>query len=106
MRNRFLSFISAACLASICYASLLCPTTALSLPEDCAAEDAGVFPAQSGQGAVESLASDRLPSDSVSFKASIDSSTYEYTGGAITPEVSVLAANGSELVNGLDFEVA
>lgn len=106
MRNRFLSFIGATCLASICFASLLCPTIAVSLPEDCAAEDAGVSLTQSGQGVVEFSDSDRLPSDSVSFNASIDSSTYEYTGGAITPEVSVLAANGSALVDGLDFEVA
>lgn len=106
MRNRFLSFISAACLASICFASLSCPTTALSLPEDCVPEDADVSLAQSGEGTFESSDSEQLPPDSVSFNATIDSSTYEYTGGAITPEVSVSAANGSSLTAGSDYDVS
>lgn len=106
MRNRFLSFISAVALISICFISLLCPSSAYSLSEDCAAEAANDSLVLAGQKTFDSSDNDSLPSDSASFKASIDSSTYEYTGGAITPEVSVLATNGSALVSGLDFEVS
>ena len=35
----------------------------------------------------------------------IDSSTYEYTGGTISPEVLVFVVNGSALTSGIDYEV-
>lgn len=48
---------------------------------------------------------DRLALDSADFKVFIDSSTYEYTGDTISPEVSVFVVNGSALTSGIDFEV-
>ena len=60
---------------------------------------------QAGLEAFGTLGGDRLTSDSVNLKASIDFSTYEYTGAAITPEVSVFAVDGSVLVNGINYEV-
>lgn len=47
----------------------------------------------------------RLALDSADFKVFIDSSTYEYTGDTISPEVSVFVVNGSALTSGIDFEV-
>ena len=60
---------------------------------------------QSGQEAFGTSGSDRLTLDSDNFKASIDSSIYEYTGDVITPDVSVLTASGSVLASGIDYEV-
>lgn len=48
---------------------------------------------------------DRLALDSADFKVFIDSSTYEYTGDTISPEVSVFVVNGSALTSGIDYEV-
>ena len=105
MRNCYLSFIGVVCLASICFTPLLCPTIAFSLPEDCAVLGADDSTDQSVQGPVVPSDGDRLPSDSVNFKASIDLSTYEYTGDAITPSVSVFADSGLNLTCGTDYEV-
>lgn len=105
MRNRYLSFIGVACLVSICFTSLLCPTIAFSLPEDCPVLGADISTDQSVQDPVGPSDSDRLLSDSVNFTASIDLSTYEYTGDAITPRVSVFAASGFMLTCGTDYEV-
>lgn len=105
MRNRHLSLFSAICLVSICFTPLICPTTAFSLSYDYAVEGADGSLVQAGQEAFGTLGGDRLTSDSVNLKASIDFSTYEYTGAAITPEVSVFAVDGSVLVNGINYEV-
>lgn len=104
MRNCYLSFIGVVCLASICFTPLLCPTIAFSLPEDCAVLGADDSTDQSVQGPVGPSDGDRLPSDSVNFTASIDLSTYEYTGDAITPSVSVFADSGLNLTCGTDYE--
>lgn len=105
MRNRHLSLFSAICLASICFTPLIWPTTAFSLSYDYAVEGADGSLVQAGLEAFGTLGGDRLTSDSVNLKASIDFSTYEYTGAAITPEVSVFAVDGSVLVNGINYEV-
>lgn len=105
MRNRHLSLFSAICLVSICFTSLIWPTTAFSLSYDYAVEGADGSLVQAGLEAFGTLGGDRLTSDSVNLKASIDFSTYEYTGAAITPEVSVFAVDGSVLVNGINYEV-
>lgn len=105
MRNRHLSLFSAICLVSICFTPLIWPTTAFSLSYDYAVEGADGSLVQAGLEAFGTLGSDRLTSDSVNLKASIDFSTYEYTGAAITPEVSVFAVDGSVLVNGINYEV-
>lgn len=105
MRNRYLSFIGVFFLVSIYFTSLLWPTVAFSLPEDCAVLGADDSTAQSVQGPVGPSDGGRLPSDSVSFTASIDSSIYEYTGDAIVPRVLVLADSGFKLTRGTDFEV-
>lgn len=105
MRNRHLSLFSAICLVSICFTPLIWPTTAFSLSYDHAVEGADGSLVQAGQEAFGTLGGDRLTSDSVNLKASIDFSTYEYTGAAITPEVSVFAVDGSVLVNGINYEV-
>lgn len=105
MRNRHLSLFSAICLVSICFTPLIWPTTAFSLSYDYAVEGADGSLVQAGLEAFGTLGGDRLTSDSVNLKASIDFSTYEYTGGAITPEVSVFAVDGSVLVNGINYEV-
>lgn len=105
MRNRHLSLFSAICLVSICFTPLIWPTTAFSLSYDYAVEGADGSLVQAGQEAFGTLGGDRLTSDSVNLKASIDFSTYEYTGAAITPEVSVFAVDGSVLVNGINYEV-
>ena len=105
MRNRHLSLFSAICLVSICFTPLIWPTTAFSLSYDYAVEGADGSLVQAGLEAFGTLGGDRLTSDSVNLKASIDFSTYEYTGAAITPEVSVFAVDGSMLVNGINYEV-
>lgn len=105
MGNRHLSLFSAICLVSICFTPLIWPTTAFSLSYDYAVEGADGSLVQAGQEAFGTLGGDRLTSDSVNLKASIDFSTYEYTGAAITPEVSVFAVDGSVLVNGINYEV-
>lgn len=105
MRNRHLSLFSAICLVSICFTPLIWPTTAFSLSYDYAVERADGSLVQAGLEAFGTLGGDRLTSDSVNLKASIDFSTYEYTGAAITPEVSVFAVDGSVLVNGINYEV-
>lgn len=105
MRNRHLSLFSAICLVSICFTPLIWPTTAFSLSYDYAVEGADGSFVQAGLEAFGTLGGDRLTSDSVNLKASIDFSTYEYTGAAITPEVSVFAVDGSVLVNGINYEV-
>lgn len=105
MRNRYLSFIGVFFLVSIYFTSLLWPTVAFSLPEDCAVLGADDSTAQSVQGPVGPSDGGRLPSDSVSFTASIDSSIYEYTGDAIVPRVSVLTDSGFMLTRGTDYEV-
>lgn len=105
MRNRHLSLFSAICLVSICFTPLIWPTTAFSLSYDYAVEGADGSLVQAGLEAFGTLGGDRLTSDSVNIKASIDFSTYEYTGAAITPEVSVFAVDGSVLVNGINYEV-
>ena len=105
MRNRHLSLFSAICLVSICFTPLIWPTTAFSLSYDYAVEGADGSLVQAGQEAFGTLGGDRLTSDSVNLKAAIDFSTYEYTGAAITPEVSVFAVDGSVLVNGINYEV-
>lgn len=105
MRNRHLSLFSAICLVSICFTPLIWPTTAFSLSYDYAVEGADRSLVQAGLEAFGTLGGDRLTSDSVNLKASIDFSTYEYTGAAITPEVSVFAVDGSVLVNGINYEV-
>lgn len=105
MRNRHLSLFSAICLVSICFTPLIWPTTAFSLSYDYAVEGADGSLVQAGLEAFGTLSGDRLTSDSVNLKASIDFSTYEYTGAAITPEVSVFAVDGSVLVNGINYEV-
>lgn len=105
MRNRHLSLFSAICLLSICFTPLIWPTTAFSLSYDYAVEGADGSLVQAGLEAFGTLGGDRLTSDSVNLKASIDFSTYEYTGAAITPEVSVFAVDGSVLVNGINYEV-
>lgn len=105
MRNRHLSLFSAICLVSICFTPLIWPTTAFSLSYDYAVEGADGSLVQAGLEAFGTLGGDRLTSDSVNLKASIDYSTYEYTGAAITPEVSVFAVDGSVLVNGINYEV-
>lgn len=105
MRNRHLSLFSAICLVSICFTPLIWPTTAFSLSYDYAVEGADGSLVQAGLEAFGTLGGDRLTSDSVNLKASIVFSTYEYTGAAITPEVSVFAVDGSVLVNGINYEV-
>lgn len=105
MRNRHLSLFSAICLVSICFTPLIWPTTAFSLSYDYAVEGADGSLVQAGLEAFGTLGGDRLTSDSVNLKASIDFSTYEYTGAAITPEVSVFAVDGSVLANGINYEV-
>lgn len=105
MRNRHLSLFSSICLVSICFTPLIWPTTAFSLSYDYAVEGADGSLVQAGLEAFGTLGGDRLTSDSVNLKASIDFSTYEYTGAAITPEVSVFAVDGSVLVNGINYEV-
>lgn len=105
MRNRHLSLFSAICLVLICFTPLIWPTTAFSLSYDYAVEGADGSLVQAGLEAFGTLGGDRLTSDSVNLKASIDFSTYEYTGAAITPEVSVFAVDGSVLVNGINYEV-
>lgn len=105
MRNRHLSLFSAICLVSICFTPLIWPTTAFSLSYDYAVEGADGSLVQAGLETFGTLGGDRLTSDSVNLKASIDFSTYEYTGAAITPEVSVFAVDGSVLVNGINYEV-
>lgn len=105
MRNRHLSLFSAICLVSICFTPLIWPTTAFSLSYDYAVEGADGSLVQAGLEAFGTLGGDRLTSDSVNLKASIDFLTYEYTGAAITPEVSVFAVDGSVLVNGINYEV-
>lgn len=105
MRNRHLSLFSAICLVSICFTPLIWPTTAFSLSYDYAVEGADGSLVQAGLEAFGTLGGDRLTSDSVNLKASIDFSTYEYTGAAITPEVSVFGVDGSVLVNGINYEV-
>lgn len=105
MRNRHLSLFSAICLVSICFTPLIWPTTAFSLSYDYAVEGADGSLVQAGLEAFGTLGGDRLTSDSVNLKASIDFSTYEYTGAAITPEVSVFDVDGSVLVNGINYEV-
>lgn len=105
MRNRHLSLFSAICLVSICFTPLIWPTTAFSLSYDYAVEGADGSLVQAGLEAFGTLGGDRMTSDSVNLKASIDFSTYEYTGAAITPEVSVFAVDGSVLVNGINYEV-
>lgn len=105
MRNRHLSLFSAICLVSICFTPLIWPKTAFSLSYDYAVEGADGSLVQAGLEAFGTLGGDRLTSDSVNLKASIDFSTYEYTGAAITPEVSVFAVDGSVLVNGINYEV-
>lgn len=105
MRNRHLSLFSAICLVSICFTPLIWPTTAFSLSYDYAVEGADGSLVQAGLEAFGTLGGDRLTSVSVNLKASIDFSTYEYTGAAITPEVSVFAVDGSVLVNGINYEV-
>lgn len=105
MRNRHLSLFSAICLVSICFTPLIWPTTAFSLSYDYAVEGADGSLVQAGLEAFGTLGGDRLTSDSVNLKASIDFSTYEYTGAAITPEVSVFAVDGSVLVKGINYEV-
>lgn len=105
MRNRHLSLFSAICLVSICFTPLIWPTTAFSLSYDYAVEGADGSLVQAGLEAFGTLGGDRLTSDSVNLKASIDFSTYEYTGAAITPEVSVFAVDGSVLVNSINYEV-
>lgn len=105
MRNRHLSLFSAICFVSICFTPLIWPTTAFSLSYDYAVEGADGSLVQAGLEAFGTLGGDRLTSDSVNLKASIDFSTYEYTGAAITPEVSVFAVDGSVLVNGINYEV-
>lgn len=105
MRNRHLSLFSAICLVSICFTPLIWPTTAFSLSYDYAVEGADGSLVQAGLEAFGTLGGDRLTSDSVNLKASIDFSTYEYTGAAITPEVSVFTVDGSVLVNGINYEV-
>lgn len=105
MRNRHLSLFSAICLVSICFTPLIWPTTAFSLSYDYAVEGADGSLVQAGLEAFGTLGGDRLTSDSVNLKASIDFSTYEYTGAAITPDVSVFAVDGSVLVNGINYEV-
>ena len=105
MRNRHLSLFSAICLVSICFTPLIWPTTAFSSSYDYAVEGADGSLVQAGLEAFGTLGGDRLTSDSVNLKASIDFSTYEYTGAAITPEVSVFAVDGSVLVNGINYEV-
>lgn len=105
MRNRHLSLFSAICLVSICFTPLIWPTTAFLLSYDYAVEGADGSLVQAGLEAFGTLGGDRLTSDSVNLKASIDFSTYEYTGAAITPEVSVFAVDGSVLVNGINYEV-
>ena len=105
MRNRHLSLFSAICLVSICFTPLIWPTTAFSLSYDYAVEGADGSLVQAGLEAFGTLGGDRLTSDSVNLKAFIDFSTYEYTGAAITPEVSVFAVDGSVLVNGINYEV-
>lgn len=105
MRDLHLSLFSAICLVSICFTPLIWPTTAFSLSYDYAVEGADGSLVQAGLEAFGTLGGDRLTSDSVNLKASIDFSTYEYTGAAITPEVSVFAVDGSVLVNGINYEV-
>ncbi|MFR2329795.1 MAG: hypothetical protein ACLS7K_01470 [Collinsella aerofaciens] len=100
-----MSLFSAICLVSICFTPLIWPTTAFSLSYDYAVEGADGSLVQAGLEAFGTLGGDRLTSDSVNLKASIDFSTYEYTGAAITPEVSVFAVDGSVLVNGINYEV-
>ena len=105
MKIRHLNLFTVVCLTSICFTFPLWPTTAFSLTEDCVAEDADSALIQSGQEIIGTSGSDRLTLDSGNFIASIDSSIYEYTGDAITPAVSVLTANGSMLVSGINYEV-
>ena len=105
MKNRHLSLISVVCLTSICFISLLWPAIAFSLTEDCVAEGTDGSLVQSGQEAFGTSGSGRLTLDSDNFKASIDSSIFEYTGDVITPDVSVLTASGSVLASGIDYEV-
>lgn len=105
MRNRYLSFIGAVCLVSICFDPLLCPTTAFSLPENCAVLGADDSAAQSVGDPVGPSDGNRLSSASAGFTASIDLSIYEYTGDAIAPRVSVLTDSGVMLTCGTDYEV-
>ncbi len=105
MRNRHLSLFCVICLVSICFTSLIWPTTAFSLPYDLVDEGADRSSVQSSQEAFGTSCSDRSTSDPANFKASIDLSTMEYTGDTITPEVSVFAADGAVLVNGINYEV-
>lgn len=72
MRNRHLSLFSAICLVSICFTPLIWPTTAFSLSYDYAVEGADGSLVQAGQEAFGTLGGDRLTSDSVNLKASID----------------------------------
>lgn len=105
LKYRHLSLITVIFLTSICFTSLLWPTIAFSLTEDCVAEGADGSLVQSGQEAFGTSGSDRLTLDPGNFKASIDSSIYEYTGDVITPDVSVLTADGSVLASGINYEV-
>ncbi len=103
--NRYFSFISAVCLVLINVVPLLSPTAAFSLNEDCVVGGTEDSLVQSGQETFVSSDCDRLALNPADFKVFIDSSTYEYTGDAICPEVSVLAVNGFVLTNGIDYEV-
>ena len=105
MRIRHLGLFSAICLVSICFTPLIRPATAFSLPYHFEAGGADNSLVQSGQEAFGTSGGDRLTSDCDNFKASIDLSTYEYTGDAITPEVSVFGADGSVLVYGINYDV-
>lgn len=103
--NRYFRIISAVCLVLINVVPLLSPTAAFSLSEDCVVEGTEDSLVQSGHETFVSSDGDRLALDPADFKVFIDSSTYEYTGDAISPEVSVLAVNGSALTSGIDYEV-
>lgn len=103
--NRYFRIISAVCLVLINVVPLLSPTAAFSLSEDCVVEGTEDSLVQSGHETFVSSDGDRLALDPADFKVFIDSTTYEYTGDAISPEVSVSAVNGSALTSGIDYEV-
>lgn len=103
--NRYFRIISAVCLALINVVPLLSPTAAFSLSEDCVVKGTEDSLVQSGHETFVSSDGDRLALDPADFKVFIDSSTYEYTGDAISPEVSVSAVTGSALTSGIDYEV-
>ena len=103
--NCYFRIISAVCLVLINVVPLLSPTAAFSLSEECVVEGTEDSLVQSGHETFVSSDGDRLALDPADFKVFIDSPIYEYTGDAISPEVSVSAVNGSALTSGIDYEV-